>query len=124
MVLLDTYVLIVGLDAVTEPAAVSVVSMIELTAGLNAAADPTQRALRQERYDALRARFEPLPVDERVLLRYGRIDAGVRASGRTPRKRLADLMIAATASAYELDLVTHSVDDFRGLEHLVRVRRP
>lgn len=124
MVLLDTCVLIDGLERVDEPASVSVISMVELVSGLGATADVVERARRQERYDRLSAAFDPLPVDGSVLARYGRVDAAFRALARQPRRRLADLLIAATASAHELTLVTDAVDDFRGLEELVRVRTP
>jgi len=41
--------------------------------------------------------------------------------GRTPRSRLADLLIAATAHANGLDLYPRNCDDYAGLEELVHV---
>lgn len=124
MLLLDTCILIDGLHALDEPAGISVVSMVELQSGLGAAPAATERARRQERYDGIARRFEPLPVDDAVLARYGRVDAAVRAVDRRPRSRLADLLIASTALAHGLALLTHNTDDFRGLEDLLEVRAP
>jgi hypothetical protein len=43
------------------------------------------------------------------------IYAAVLAKGRQARKRLADLLIAAVASASSLQLVTRNPEDFAGL---------
>jgi predicted nucleic acid-binding protein len=40
---------------------------------------------------------------------------------RKPRSRFADLLIAATAHANQLDLYSRNADDFAGLEELIRV---
>jgi predicted nucleic acid-binding protein len=40
---------------------------------------------------------------------------------RKPRRRIADLMIAATAIAEDLPLFTTNPDDYAGLEKLIRV---
>jgi predicted nucleic acid-binding protein len=54
---------------------------------------------------------------------YGRVFAAVRASGRTSRARLADMLIAATAAANGLALYTRNPGDFVGLEQLVTVKK-
>jgi predicted nucleic acid-binding protein len=41
--------------------------------------------------------------------------------GRRRRSILADLLIAATAHAHDLDLYSRNAEDFAGLEDLVRV---
>jgi hypothetical protein len=41
--------------------------------------------------------------------------------GRSHRRRVADLLIAATAHANDLALYTRNPDDFAGLDDLVRV---
>ena len=52
---------------------------------------------------------------------YGRVTAAVIAADRKPRRRAADLMIAATAIVAEVPLYTTNPDDFAGLDHLVTV---
>ena len=42
-------------------------------------------------------------------------------AGRKPRRRVADLMIAAIAIAEELPLFTTNPDDYKGLESLLTV---
>jgi predicted nucleic acid-binding protein len=46
----------------------------------------------------------------------------MRASGRTSRARLADLLIASTAAANDLALYRRNPNDFAGLERLVGVK--
>ena len=43
------------------------------------------------------------------------------AAGRQPRRRFADLLIAAVAVAEGMPLITRNPDDFVGLEELVVV---
>jgi hypothetical protein len=52
---------------------------------------------------------------------YGRVTASVVAVGRKPRRRVVDLMIAATAIAEELPLSTTNPGDFDGLHDLLTV---
>jgi predicted nucleic acid-binding protein len=49
------------------------------------------------------------------------VTAAVAAAGRKPRRRIAGLMIAATAIADDLPLYTTNPGDYAGLERLVRV---
>jgi len=49
------------------------------------------------------------------------VTAAVVASGRKPRGRVVDLMIAATAIAEGLPLYTTNPADFNGLDSLVRI---
>ena len=51
----------------------------------------------------------------------GQICAAVRAAGRQPGSRAADLMIAATAGSNALALYTANPDDFKGAEGIVEV---
>jgi hypothetical protein len=65
--------------------------------------------------------FEPLPYDHHAARFYGQICAAVRASGRQPRRRAADLMIAATAASNALPVYTANPDDFAGSEGFVEL---
>src|ERR1019366_1317177 len=47
--------------------------------------------------------------------------ASVVAPGRKPLRRIADLMIAATAIAEDLPLFTTNPGDYAGLEKLIRI---
>ncbi|MGF1663144.1 MAG: PIN domain-containing protein [Kineosporiaceae bacterium] len=105
-------------------AAVSVVTLMELGSGVNAARDPATRAARLALYSQAVATFRPLPLDTDVVAAYLAIDAAVRGRGRQPRGRIADLQIAATAMAHGLPLVTRNPADFAGLDALVAVQTP
>lgn len=65
--------------------------------------------------------FGPIPFDAKAARLYGRICAAVISAGRRPRRRVADLMIAATAAAEQLPLFTTNPDDFKGLDDLVTI---
>ena len=124
--LLDTSVIIDldRLDASLLPleVAVSAITMAELAAGPHAAADPEERARRQDRLQRTEAAFDPLPFDSEASRMYGRIYAAVVASGRKARgPRAVDLLIAAAAGSAGLPLYTRNPDDFRMLGTLVEV---
>jgi predicted nucleic acid-binding protein len=106
--LLDTSIVIGGLEplAMELPAtmAISVVTLGELRAGVRLADDPTARAARQTRFNAVRDAFEPIPVDEVVAEHYGDILAAARSAGRS--SKATDLLIIATAAATGRVLVT------------------
>ena len=98
--LLDTSVLIAAdSPAANLPpvAAISVVTLGELHAGVLLAQDEAIRDLRRRRLDAIRAAFAPLPVDEPVAERYGELLALARSQRRTAKA--TDLLITATAGA-------------------------
>lgn len=60
-----------------------------------------------------------LPDDSAIS--YGLVAAAVFAAGRSHRRRFADLLLAATAHARGLDLLTRNPDDFTGFQGLVRI---
>lgn len=123
--LLDTSVVIdlENLDpaVLPEQVAICAVTLAELAAGPAAAKDTDERARRQDRLQRAEAAFDPLPFGVEAARAYGRLFAAVLARGRTPRGRVADLMIAAVAVAEGLPLVTRNPADFLGLEHLLTV---
>ena len=67
------------------------------------------------------ATFDPLPFDAEAARTYGLVYAAVLAAGRTPRRRVADLMIASISAANRLPLYTTNPSDFVGLDRLVTV---
>lgn len=105
--LLDTSVLIAS-DAsalkLPRAAAISVVTLGELHAGVLLAHDEATRELRRRRLDAVRAAFAPLPVDEPVAERYGELLAFARSQRRA--EKATDLLILATAAGAERTLYT------------------
>jgi predicted nucleic acid-binding protein len=97
------------------------VTLGELSYGPHATDDPVKRAGRMAMLQYVEATFDSLPYDQDAARLYGQICAAVRAAGREPRKRSADLMIAATAASNRLPLYTANPDDFKGAEGYVEV---
>lgn len=137
--LLDTNILILrrGIDPADLPAemAISTVTLGELSAGPHLVrrdddAGYEEHAERARRLDVLQraeTEFDPLPFDAEAARIYGRVIAAVVSAGRSPRRRTADLMIAAVAISNGLPLYTTNPEDFAGLEgvlDVIPVRRP
>lgn len=123
---LDTSVLIgdVALPPGVE-AAISTVSIAELHFGLLVANDEHTRAQRATRLGVLEARFpDPLPIDDRVAREWGRLQAAVAQRGGKPRRRIADLAIAATANVHGATLLSRNLKDFTMITDLVDVLEP
>ena len=85
------------------------------------AASRSVSARRQARLQQDEATFEPLPFDAIAARSYGQIVAAVAKMGRSHRRRVADLAIAATAHANDLALHTRNPDNFAGLSDLIQV---
>ena len=105
---LDTSVLIAADAAGTldfpETAAISVITLGELSAGVELARDAATRRGRERRLASVRAAFLPLEVDETIAVAYGHVLATARREGRTAKA--TDLLIVATAHATGRALVT------------------
>jgi predicted nucleic acid-binding protein len=120
--LLDTSV-VIGRAEMVHPApghsaAISVITIGELGAGVRLASDPETRAARQARFAAVRTAFEPLIIDESVAQQYGEILAAARAQNRT--SKATDVLIIATAAA--TGRVLHTLDeDQAGLARLAGI---
>jgi predicted nucleic acid-binding protein len=99
----------------------SAVTLAELSAGVHQTDDIVERGSRIARLQRVEATFDPLPFDAEAARQYGLIAAGVVAVGRKPRRREADLMIAAVAAAHRLPLFTTNPSDFHGTEGVVTV---
>ncbi len=122
--LLDTSVVIdldiIDGDLLPLTVGVSAITMAELAAGPAATSDSAERARRQDRLQRAEAAFEAIPFGPDAARAYGRVYAAVVTVGRQPR-RFADLLIAATAVAERLPLVTRNPEDFMGLDGLLDV---
>lgn len=124
--LLDTSVIIdwndpAVLEALPDEVAVSAISVAELAAGPHLASSAAEAASRQARLQEVESKLEPIPFDAAAARSYGQIVAAAAEAGRKHRRRVADLMIAATAHASGLALYTRNIDDFAGLERLLTV---
>lgn len=120
--ILDTSVIIAG-DIAPIPGvfAISAITLAELQFGVLVATTVAVRAERLRRLSILQKHFDALPVDETVAISYGMLAAAVVEAGRQPRRRVMDLLIAATAHAHGARLYTRNIDDFAGLEELVDI---
>jgi predicted nucleic acid-binding protein len=132
--LLDTNIVIlrkwVDPGELPEEMAISAITLAELSAGLHEVRrndeqdvydEHAERARRLEILQRAESEFDPVPFDAEAARLFGRVTAAVIAVGRKPRRRVVDLMIAATAMAEGLPLFTTNPADFAGLESLVRV---
>lgn len=95
-----------------DEAAVSVVTLAELQAGVLAATDVGTRARRLATLAAV-SDVELVPVDEDAALVWARMRVHLAESGR--RLNVNDLWIAASAAARRLPVVTQD-DDFSAVE--------
>jgi predicted nucleic acid-binding protein len=100
---------------------ISAVTLAELSAGPHHTNDPAERARRTSVLQHAEATFDALPFDAEAARAYGVLCAAVLAAGRKPRRRLADLMIAAVAAVNRLPIYTTNPHDFVGLEQLLTI---
>ena len=120
--ILDTSVVIADSVApIPGVLAISAVTLAELHHGVLVAKTSQVRAERLRRLSVLQQHFDALPVDEAVAVSYGRLAAAVVDAGRQPRRRVMDLLIAATAHAHGARLYTRNPGDFAGLDDLIAV---
>ena len=92
--LADTNILIylerLATDQLPAELLTSTVSLAELSAGVHATEDTTERSRRILRVQRVEATFTPLPFDVEAARQYGVIAAHVISMGRKPRGRVAD----------------------------------
>lgn len=101
---------IARLRAVDDNAAFSIVTLVELEAGLMEPESETRRA----RLNALLGSIEVRPFDQRDVAAYGKIMAALGFS----RRKVLDRMIAAQAIVDDATLVTLNGADFRDIPGL------
>jgi len=132
--LLDTNIMIlrrwIDPQQLPEAVAISAITLAELSAGPHEVRrndeqdDYDEHIERARRLDVLQRaenEFDPIPFTAEAARIYGRVCAAVISAGRKPRRRVADLMIAAVAVAEGLPLFTTNPQDFRGLDELLTV---
>lgn len=112
--MLDTSVVIADRleeDSLSASAAISVMTIAELHAGVRLARDSRTRALRAARLRAIQQAFVPIPIDVAVAEHYGRVLAIAHRGGRAARA--TDVLIIATAAATGRRLHTLEVSQRR-----------
>ncbi len=132
--LLDTNIMVlrkwIDPSELPDEMAISAVTLAELSAGPHQVrrddeqAGYDEHAERARRLDVLQRaenEFDPIPFEVEAARAFGRVAAAVVAVGRKPRRRVADMMIAATAIAEDLPLFTTNPRDYAGLEGLVAI---
>lgn len=123
--LLDTNILIlrrlIDHKELPEVVSISAITLAELASGPHHTADPQERARRLDVLQRAETEFDPLPFDTEAARAFGQVSATVLATGRKPRGRVPDLMIASVAIANRLPLFTTNPDDFNGLDDLLAV---
>jgi predicted nucleic acid-binding protein len=120
--ILDTSVLIASdVPALDGELAISAAALAELHYGVLVTSDPGIRAERLRRLSELQLRFSALPVDDAVVISYGRLAAAVVDAGAQPRARVTDLLVAATAHAHSARLYTRNAAALAGLEDLIEI---
>ena len=83
--------------------------------------DPLVAAAREARYRDVLNDFGPVPYSARAAHLYGAIAASVRKSGRHPRPRRIDLMLASVAAELGAILLTRNPTDFAGIGTIIHV---
>lgn len=132
--MLDTNIMIlrhwINPAELPDEMAISAITLAELSAGphhvhANDEQDRydehAERARRLEVLQRAESEFDPVQFGAEAARAFGRVTAAVIAAGRQPRRRTADMMIAATALAEGLPLFTTSPGDFAGLDQLITV---
>lgn len=108
------------IEQLAEAAAVSTLTIAELAYGIHHD-DPLVAAAREARYRSVLNEFDPVPYSARAAHLYGAIAALVRKSGRNPRPRRIDLMLASVAAELNAVLLTRNPDDFAGIGDIAHV---
>jgi predicted nucleic acid-binding protein len=99
------------------PVFISVISLGELSFGVESCKDPSERALRAAYLRQLE--IQPtLEITKQTAASFGVLAASIKESGRSPRPRYNDLWIAAQAIEHGYQLLTLNNKDFANLPGL------
>ncbi|MDO5662572.1 MAG: type II toxin-antitoxin system VapC family toxin [Brachybacterium sp.] len=101
----------------TEPR-ITAITLAELSVGPLVPRTNAERAARQAHLQQAEADFEPIPFDSMAARAFGSVASSLRASGRKPRARAYDALIAATAISRGLPVYTSNQADFEGIDGL------
>ena len=101
----------------------SVISLGELSFGVESCADPAERAARAACLRQVESR-PTLGISRYTAAAFGLLAATVKQSGKSPRPRYNDLWIAAQAIEYSYVLLTINPRDFTDLPGLRLVTLP
>lgn len=104
----------------TNSAAVSTITLAELAYGLHTP-DPLVNAAREQRYHWIVNTFGVVAFSAGAARIYGALCANVRTSGRDPKPRRFDLLIAAVAVALQVPLITRNEKDFIGIHESLTI---
>lgn len=109
-------------QAITEiagdmPIVTSVISLGELSFGVESCSAPAERAIRAAYLRQIETR-PTLGISKHTAAAFGVLAAAVKHAGRSPRPRYNDLWIAAQAIEYNYSLLTINANDFSGLPGL------
>ncbi|SMC45621.1 hypothetical protein SAMN06296008_1054 [Polynucleobacter kasalickyi] len=99
------------------PVFISVISLGELSFGVESCKDPSERALRAAYMRQLEIR-PTLEITKQTAASFGVLAATVKQSGRSPRPRYNDLWLAAQAIEHGYELLTLNIKDFEDLPGL------
>ncbi|MGL5808917.1 MAG: PIN domain-containing protein [Nocardioides sp.] len=106
-------------------AVISTVTLAELSVGPLVAKGDGERAARLAHVQRADADFgDPLPFDVEAARAFAQVAADIRNSGRKPKARAFDALIAATAKAAQLPLYTFNAGDLTGVTNLEVVALP
>lgn len=121
--LLDTSVVIEGIPDEVEVASISAITIAELQFGVERAREPAERQRRLVWLGAMSQVFDAIPADATVAHAWGGLASLAVDRGLQPRRRGFDLLIAATALAHDLVLLTRD-RDLLWLSDVMDVREP
>lgn len=106
-------------------AAISTITLAELSLGPLVAVDDDERAARLAQLQRADVDYgEPLPFDVEAARPFAQVAADIRKAGRRPKTRAFDAPIAATAKSAQLPLYTFNADGFTGLRGVEIVALP
>jgi len=99
------------------PIFTSVISLGELSFGVEACVDPAERAVRAAYLRQVES-WPSLEISKHTASAFGVLAAAVKRAGRSLRPRYNDLWIAAQAIEHGYSLLTLNAGDFEGLPGL------